>query len=141
MSLDDLSAKAPRLAQTVVRRIDRAPPHIVKITRAEELRLQLADEIVRGVLPPGAAAIWNPEMTLTSDAVWAAPGRMETSTRTCPGEMTKTRRTRMSGVPKPTSVAPSTRLTPVAMISTTASAPAGSEAGEIEAMAGVAAAG
>ena len=26
-----------------------------KITRAEELRLQLADEIVRGALPPGAS--------------------------------------------------------------------------------------
>ncbi len=26
-----------------------------KVTRAEELRLQLADEIVRGVLPPGSA--------------------------------------------------------------------------------------
>ncbi len=25
-----------------------------KVTRAEELRLQLADEIVRGALPPGA---------------------------------------------------------------------------------------
>ncbi len=32
-----------------------APPYPDKITRAEELRLQLADEIVRGVLPPGAA--------------------------------------------------------------------------------------
>src|ERR1700742_3420226 len=55
MSLDDLpSDDAPRPAEAVVRRIDRAAPQIVKITRAEELRLQLADEIVRGVLPPGA---------------------------------------------------------------------------------------
>jgi DNA-binding GntR family transcriptional regulator len=58
MSLDDLpvSARSPaREAEPVVRRIDRASPQPDKITRAEELRLQLADEIVRGVLPPGAA--------------------------------------------------------------------------------------
>src|ERR1700733_6610420 len=54
MSLDDLPANARRPAGAVVRRIDRAAPSVVKITRAEELRLQLADEIVRGALPPGA---------------------------------------------------------------------------------------
>ena len=36
-----------------VRRVDRTGS-AGKITRAEELRLQLADEIVRGALPPGA---------------------------------------------------------------------------------------
>ena len=36
----------------VVRRVDRASPYPDKITRAEELRLQLADDIVRGALPP-----------------------------------------------------------------------------------------
>jgi DNA-binding GntR family transcriptional regulator len=59
MTLDDLPAGAsPRPAQevgTVVPRVDRASASPVKITRAEELRLQLADEIVRGALPPGAA--------------------------------------------------------------------------------------
>src|ERR1700753_2593518 len=56
MSLDDLpSDGAPQPAEAVVRRIDRAPPQVVKITRSEELRLQLADEIVRGALPPGAS--------------------------------------------------------------------------------------
>src|SRR5215468_9545843 len=54
MSLDDLPANGSRPASAVVRRIDRAAPSVVKITRAEELRLQLADEIVRGVLAPGA---------------------------------------------------------------------------------------
>src|SRR5579871_4349714 len=55
MSLDDLPAKAPQEStEAVVRRIDRAAPSVVRITRAEELRLQLADEIVRGGLPPGA---------------------------------------------------------------------------------------
>ena len=55
MSLDDLSANNRRQpAGVAVRRVDRAAPSAVKITRAEELRLQLADEIVRGVLPPGA---------------------------------------------------------------------------------------
>src|SRR5215469_15915594 len=55
MSLDDLPSNGvPRPAEAVVRRIDRAAPSVVKITRAEELRLQLADEIVRGALPPGA---------------------------------------------------------------------------------------
>ena len=55
MSLDDLSANNRRQPTGVaVRRVDRAAPSVVKITRAEELRLQLADEIVRGVLPPGA---------------------------------------------------------------------------------------
>src|SRR5580700_2899652 len=56
MSLDDLPAGAsPRPAAEAVRRVDRAAPQPDKITRAEELRLQLADEIVRGALPPGAA--------------------------------------------------------------------------------------
>ena len=57
MSLDDLPAGArPRHEpETVVRRVDRASPYQDKITRAEELRLQLADEIVRGGLPPGTA--------------------------------------------------------------------------------------
>ena len=59
MSLDDLPARAPlppvQEANTAVRRAGRAAPYPDKITRAEELRLQLADEIVRGVLPPGAA--------------------------------------------------------------------------------------
>jgi DNA-binding GntR family transcriptional regulator len=59
MSLDDLStgiALPPaEEAKAAVRRIGRAAPYPDKITRAEELRLQLADEIVRGVLPPGAA--------------------------------------------------------------------------------------
>ena len=59
MSLDDLPAGVPvppaQQTKTVVRRVDRAAPYPDKITRAEELRLQLADEIVRGALPPGAA--------------------------------------------------------------------------------------
>src|SRR5258707_5507932 len=38
-----------------VSRVDRPPLNAGKITRAEELRLQLADDIVRGALPPGAA--------------------------------------------------------------------------------------
>ena len=58
MSLDDLPTNAPQRAagasEPVVRRVDRASPAAAKITRAEELRLQLADEIVRGSLPPGA---------------------------------------------------------------------------------------
>src|SRR3982750_1425950 len=48
MSLEDLP-------EPTVRRVDRPSSHRDKVTRAEELRLQLADEIVRGVLPPGAA--------------------------------------------------------------------------------------
>ena len=59
MSLDDLpTASSPRGgadAEPVVRRVDRASPQLTKITRAEELRLQLADEIVRGALAPGAS--------------------------------------------------------------------------------------
>src|SRR2546423_14488159 len=59
MSLDDLpngvSRPAASEAEPVVRRVDRASPYPDKITRAEELRLQLADEIVRGALPPGAS--------------------------------------------------------------------------------------
>jgi DNA-binding GntR family transcriptional regulator len=55
MSLDDLPANsAPPKGGVVVRRVDRAAGSAEKITRAEELRLQLADEIVRGALPPGA---------------------------------------------------------------------------------------
>src|SRR5260370_27426637 len=56
MSLDDLPANAPQPAAggATVRRVDRASPNLQKITRAEELRLQLADEIVRGALAPGS---------------------------------------------------------------------------------------
>jgi DNA-binding GntR family transcriptional regulator len=59
MSLDDLPPSASQdpgqKAETAVRRVDRASSNSDKVTRAEELRLQLADEIVRGTLPPGAA--------------------------------------------------------------------------------------
>jgi DNA-binding GntR family transcriptional regulator len=59
MSLDDLPANTPQRAaaegEAAVRRVDRASASAQKVTRAEELRLQLADEIVRGVLAPGAA--------------------------------------------------------------------------------------
>ena len=53
MTLDDLP---PGIlpAEPVVPRVDRPQPSVQKVTRAEELRLQLADEIVRGTLPPGA---------------------------------------------------------------------------------------
>ena len=58
MSLDDLPAGAAQTGtapEPTVRRVDRASPQREKVTRAEELRLQLADEIVRGVLAPGSA--------------------------------------------------------------------------------------
>jgi len=57
MSLDDLPSAPPRPSPRaeVVRRVDRASGVPGKVTRAEELRLQLADEIVRGALPPGAS--------------------------------------------------------------------------------------
>jgi DNA-binding GntR family transcriptional regulator len=52
MSFEDMPV--PR-AVAPVSRVDRPPLNAGKITRAEELRLQLADDIVRGALPPGAA--------------------------------------------------------------------------------------
>src|SRR5258708_3501105 len=59
MSLDDLPTRAPQPegteAEVTVRRVDRPASPLDKVTRAEELRLQLADEIVRGTLAPGAA--------------------------------------------------------------------------------------
>jgi DNA-binding GntR family transcriptional regulator len=59
MSLDDLppgaSQRPAQDTEAVVRRVDRAQSNSDKVTRAEELRLQLADDIVRGTLPPGAA--------------------------------------------------------------------------------------
>ena len=51
MSLDDLPAGVAQAREPLTPR----PSRIGKITRAEELRLQLADEIVRSILPPGAA--------------------------------------------------------------------------------------
>ncbi len=55
MSLDDLPAAARHgESEPLLRRVDRPASPPVKITRAEELRLQLADEIVRGQLAPGA---------------------------------------------------------------------------------------
>src|SRR3954462_9228579 len=53
MTLDDLP-QGTLPAEPVVPRVDRASPSVQKVTRAEELRLQLADEIVRGALAPGA---------------------------------------------------------------------------------------
>ncbi|MFH0297152.1 GntR family transcriptional regulator [Bradyrhizobium sp. 31Argb] len=55
MSLDDLP-RSPAAAgpEMLVRRVDRPFPQQSKTTRAEELRLQLADEIVRGALGPGS---------------------------------------------------------------------------------------
>src|SRR6202163_1819999 len=57
MSLDNLPPSAPQRieADAVVRRVDRAAPYPDKITRAEDSRLQLAAEIVRGALARGAA--------------------------------------------------------------------------------------
>jgi DNA-binding GntR family transcriptional regulator len=55
MSLDDLpSSDRPRPVESAVQRVDRTVSNPYKITRAEELRLQLADEIVRGALAPGS---------------------------------------------------------------------------------------
>jgi DNA-binding GntR family transcriptional regulator len=55
MSLDDrATGDRERPAGAAVPRVDRAAPSAYKITRAEELRLQLADEIVRGALAPGS---------------------------------------------------------------------------------------
>jgi DNA-binding GntR family transcriptional regulator len=59
MSLDDVPAdippRSPRQGIAVVRGADRGLPSAQKVTRAEELRRHLADEIVRGVLGPGAS--------------------------------------------------------------------------------------
>jgi DNA-binding GntR family transcriptional regulator len=56
MSLDELptATKQGDILEPTVRRVDRPVPQ-ARITRAEELRLQLADEIVRGALAPGAS--------------------------------------------------------------------------------------
>ena len=55
MSLDDLSSSdRPRPVEPADQRADRTVSNPYKITRAEELRLQLADEIVRGALAPGS---------------------------------------------------------------------------------------
>jgi DNA-binding GntR family transcriptional regulator len=58
MSLDDLptgASERPASAEGApAAQMERARPAVGKITRAEELRLQLADEIVRGALRPGA---------------------------------------------------------------------------------------
>ncbi len=56
MSLDDVPTRSRQrlVREPELRRVDRAIPSVAKITRAEELRLQLADEIVRGALAPGA---------------------------------------------------------------------------------------
>jgi len=58
MSLDDLSTRTPPLSGIEPESagcLGRASPSPLRVTRAEELRLQLADEIVCGLLPPGAA--------------------------------------------------------------------------------------
>src|SRR3954451_1923693 len=55
MSLDELPIAAQQVPEPTLRRVDRATPQLTKITRAEELRLQLTDEIFRGAMAPGAA--------------------------------------------------------------------------------------
>src|SRR6202020_1085350 len=55
MSLDDLSELASLRAIQEPKTTVRRGPRVDKRTRAEELRLQLADEIVKGALAPGAA--------------------------------------------------------------------------------------
>src|SRR5277367_951260 len=55
MSLDDLPDLASLGAIQEVKAIVRRSPRVDKLTRAEELRLQLADEIVSGALAPGSA--------------------------------------------------------------------------------------
>jgi DNA-binding GntR family transcriptional regulator len=59
MSLDDLpdlaSPRSVPEAKALVRSAGRAASTPDRLTRAEELRLQLADEIVRGALAPGAS--------------------------------------------------------------------------------------
>jgi DNA-binding GntR family transcriptional regulator len=59
MSLDDLPTDLrtdpEKQGSALVRRVDRPASYSDKITRAEELRLQLADQIVRGALKPGMA--------------------------------------------------------------------------------------
>jgi len=58
MSLDDLPIRTPlpdAPAKPAARRNTRTASSSGRLTRAEELRLQLADEIVRGALPPGSA--------------------------------------------------------------------------------------
>ena len=56
MSLDDLPANdRQQPVEPVAQRVDRPASNPYKITRAEELRLQLADEIVRGALAPGSS--------------------------------------------------------------------------------------
>src|SRR5271167_1951633 len=55
MSLDDLPDLASLGAISEAKAIVRRSPRADKLTRAEELRLQLADEIVRGALAPGSA--------------------------------------------------------------------------------------
>jgi hypothetical protein len=69
MSLDDLPVGAPprHEPEMVVRRVDRAARLPDKITRAEELRLQLTDDIVCSALPPGASL----EGTHRPDALWS----------------------------------------------------------------------
>ena len=55
MNLGDRpNSDRPQPGESAVQRGDRAASNPYKITRAEELRLQLADEIVRGALAPGS---------------------------------------------------------------------------------------
>src|SRR5438046_3084175 len=74
--------------------------------------------------------------TLTWGFERAAPLATETFTRSRLGPATKTRRTVMSDVPKPTAICPEPKFKPVVSISTVASAPAGSDAGTIAAIVG-----
>src|ERR1700722_3207367 len=89
VSLDDIPAGAPprpgREGEAVVRRVDRASPNQDKITRAEELRLQLADEIGRGARrdrhPPALQRVAHPGARGAAPARRQRPGRCEGASR------------------------------------------------------------
>src|ERR1700686_4990501 len=76
---------------------------------------------------PDCEAIWNPEITLTSEMPMAAPDATATLAIRWVGLSTQTRRTDISEVPNPTVTCPSTNCMFTAVMSTREETLAGSE--------------
>ena len=81
MSLGELPAPTSPIGAepaTALRRVGHPLPRRDKVTRAEELRLQLADEIVRGALPPGSEnKVMHATLRIGSSNLMRSDGRCD----------------------------------------------------------------
>ena len=85
---------------------------VALFTSPPKLKLGTVEDVTAGSTrnPPGIVTTCNPEVTLTMPAAGTARGEIEATTSKRVGLSTQTLRATTSGVPKPTSVWPSTKF-------------------------------